>query len=92
MNVGRASSPAYDSRAVARAIIEEVLLRRPEQLTVAELRQKIVGDPDDEREVETALEAIRNLRESGLIRYRDDDQLVEPTHAVLRYVALVASP
>jgi hypothetical protein len=92
LNAGRASSPAYDAQVVARAILEEVLLRRPDRLTVAELRQKVVGDPDDEREVETALEAIHYLRESGLIRYRDDDQLVEPTQAVLRYVALVELP
>jgi hypothetical protein len=85
------NSPAYDPEIVARSILEEVIRLHPERLTVAELSLKIMGDPEDEREVETAGEAIQSLRASGLVRYRNDDRLVEPTQAVLRYVALMGS-
>jgi len=50
---------------------------------------KIVSDPDDGREVETVARAIRNLREFSLFRDRDDE-IVEPTQAALRAVALLA--
>jgi Helix-turn-helix domain len=83
--------PKHDLDLVARAILEEVLRRHPEGLTVAGLSLRIVGDPEDVREVETVAEAIQSLRASGLIRYRDDDQLVEPTQAVLLYMALLRS-
>jgi hypothetical protein len=89
--VNSADSPAYDPEIVSRTILEEVIRLHPERLTVAELSLRIVGDPGDEREAETAAEAIHDLRAFGLIRYRDDDKLVEPTQAVLRYVALMRS-
>jgi hypothetical protein len=84
-------APAYNREIVARAILEEVLRLHPERLTVDELSMRIVGDPEDEREVGTAAEAIYDLRASSLIRYRNDDQLVEPTQVVVRYVELVGS-
>lgn len=84
--------PKYDPEHVERAVLEEVLRRHPERLTIGELSLRIVGDPEDELEVEIAAEAIHDLRASGVVRYREDDQLVEPTHAVLRYVELLESP
>ncbi len=84
-------STKYDPELVERAVLEEILRLYPQRLTVEEMSLRIVGDPEDEREVETAAEAIRSLRASGLVRYRNDEQLVEPTQAVLRYVALMGS-
>lgn len=49
---------------------------------------RIVSDPDDGREVETVAQAIRNLRQFSLFRDRDDE-IVEPTQAALRAVALL---
>jgi hypothetical protein len=87
-----AGPAAYDLEIVARTILEEVLRLHPERLTVAELSLRIIGDPEDEREAETVAEALQRLRASGLIRYRNDERLVEPTQAVLRYVALMGPP
>ena len=81
--------PRYDPALVEQVILEEVIELHPQRLTVGELSLRIVGDPDDSTEVETAIHAIRDLRRSGLFRYRDDDQVVEPTHAALRAHALL---
>lgn len=84
--------PKYNLDAVAQAILVQIIDLHPERLAVREWLLRIVGDWDDGLEVETAQSAIRDLRVSGLIHYRDDDQLVEPTQAVLRYVALLGLP
>jgi hypothetical protein len=92
MNAANTAPTKYDPDLVARVAVEEVLRLHPERLTVGELSQRVVNDPGDEMEIETAAEAIHDLRASGVVRYREDDRLVEPTHAVLRYVALLRSP
>lgn len=92
VSVCPANSPAYDLEIVSRTVLEEVILRYRERLTVPELSLRIVGDPDDERETKTVADAIHDLRASGLIEYEDADQLVKATPAILRYVALVGSP
>jgi hypothetical protein len=43
-------------------------------------------------EIETAVEAAHSLRASGLVRYRNDDRVVEAAHATLRVAALLGSP
>jgi len=73
------------------AIMETVILEvtadlHPVHLSKADLTLKIVSDPDDDKEVGTAAQAIRNLREFGLFADRDDE-IVEPTPAALRAVA-----
>jgi hypothetical protein len=75
------------------AMVESVILQvaaelHPEHLTPTDLALKIVGDPDDSRELETAVQAIRNLRKCNLFSARDDET-VEPTAAALRAVALL---
>jgi len=57
-------------------------------MTVNELSREIVSNPDDTRETQTAAQAIRNLGEFGLLTTRDDE-IVEPTAAALRAVALL---
>ncbi len=76
------------------AIVEAVLLEvaaevHPQHLSAKELSLRIVSDPDDSREVETAAQAIRNLRELGLLCAQNDES-VRPTPAALRAVALLA--
>lgn len=87
-----ATPPQHDPEHVARAVLEEVLRLHPQRLTVDELSLRIAGDPEDDLEIETATEAIHGLRASGLIRYRNDDRVVEATHAALRAVGLLGSP
>jgi anti-sigma factor RsiW len=58
-------------------------------MTVAELCSWIAANPEDDREVETIREAIRDLKRSGLLRYRNDDQIVEPTQAAVQAFAVL---
>ena len=85
----RDTPPKYDLAIVESVILEVAAELHPRHLTARELSLRIVSDADDRREVETAAQAIRNLREFGLFRDRDDE-IVEPTPAALRAVALLA--
>ncbi len=80
--------PKYNVATVEAVILEEAAELHPRHLTDRELWLRIVSDADDAREVETATEAIRNLREFGLFANRDDE-VIEPTQAALRAVALL---
>lgn len=81
--------PKYDLTLVARAILEEAVELHPRRLTVGELALRIIGDPDDSREMATAIQAAEDLRKFGLFDYRDEDEVVEPTPAALRAFALL---
>lgn len=48
-------------------IFVEVIEHHPARLTVDELALRIVSDPDDGCEVETAAEAVRDLRRGGTL-------------------------
>lgn len=87
-----AGSPKYDPELVERVVLEEAIDLHPDRLTISGLTLKIVTDPSDDLEVETATHAIRDLRRSGLLRYRNDDEVVEPTHSALRAHALLNGP
>ncbi len=78
----------YDVSKVEAVILEVAAELHPEHLSTGGLLLKIVGNPDDGREVETGAQAIRNLREYGLFKDRNDE-IVEPTPAALRAVALL---
>lgn len=91
MSAGSDTPPKYDPEKVGRTVLFEVIELHPERLTVAELSQRIAVDPEDGEEIEMIVHAIRDLRCSGLVRYRNGDQLVEPTHAALRAAALLVS-
>lgn len=81
--------PKYNIAIVEAVILDEAAELHPRHLTARELSLRIVSDPDDSREIEVAAQAIRNLRELGLFKDRDDE-IVEPTPAALRAVALLA--
>lgn len=80
--------PKYNIAIVEAVILEVAAELHPRNLTVRELSLEIVSDAEDRREVETAAQAIRNLREFGLFRDRDDE-LVELTQSALRAAALL---
>jgi hypothetical protein len=90
MNADAGSSPKYNLSLVAALILEEAVELHPRHLTARELSLRIVIDPDDSREIETATGAIEDLREAGLLSHRNDDEVVEPTRAALRAVTLLA--
>jgi hypothetical protein len=84
----RNTPPKYDTAKVEAIILEVAAELHPQHFTAKELSLTIISDADDDREVETAAQAIRNLREFGLFRYRTDE-IVELTQAALRAVALL---
>jgi predicted transcriptional regulator len=83
-------SSQYDPVIVRQVLFEEIIELHPQRLTIAELARRIASDPIDGREIGTASEAISDLRRAGLVRYRNDDQVVEPTHAAFEAVKVLA--
>lgn len=77
------------SIAVEQALIEVVMEAHPARLTIPELTLRMAADPHDRREAETVREAAHELRRDGLLRYRNDDQAIEPTRAAIRAYALL---
>lgn len=82
------TSPNYNVAIVEAAILEIAAELHPEHLSTGGLLRKIVSDPDDAREIETGVQAIRNLREFGLFADRDDE-IVQPTPTALRACTLL---
>ncbi len=72
----------YDPRAVGKKILAEAIDQLPALWTAEFLIERIITDPKDRREIETAERALDNLRRSGKVRL-DADELVEPTRAGL---------
>lgn len=78
-----ATPPKYDPAAVGKKILAEVVDQLPALWTAEFLiAERIVSDPKDKREVETAERGLENLRRSGKVRLGTND-LVEPTDAAL---------
>jgi hypothetical protein len=71
-----------------RTVLHEIVELHPERLTIPELILRIARDPRDEATGERVRIATRDLRRSGLVRYRDGNEIVEPTHAALRAFVL----
>jgi hypothetical protein len=82
-------SPHYNVAIVEAVILEVAAELHPQNLTAKELALKIISNADDAREVETAAQAIRGLREFGLFADREDE-IVQPTPAALRACVLLA--
>jgi hypothetical protein len=81
-SISAEAPPKYRPAVVEQVILEEALRLHPRNLTAAELCERIVADPKDRREVETATQAIRSLKEFYLVRECDDGSL-EPTDTAL---------
>lgn len=81
----KANPAEPDPELIERAVLEEVVELLPVRLTVSELCQKITAGSQHQGRLEIARHAIRSLRGWGLVRYRDDDQLVEPTPAAVHF-------
>lgn len=77
-----------DPELVERAVLEEVVELLPVRLTVSELCQKITAGSQDKGRLEVVRHAVRDLRGWGLVRYRDVEQLVEPTPAAIHFFDL----
>jgi hypothetical protein len=82
------TQPKYDRAIVGQMLLLELVNGDTRCLSIGELVDRITADQNDPSEVETARAAIRELRETGLITYCDDAELVEPTPAALHAHAL----
>lgn len=80
-------SPKYDVVVVEAVILEVAAELHPMLLIPRDLALRVISDPDDKREVETAAQAIRDLRKFGLLS--KEEEIAEPTPAALRAVALL---
>lgn len=58
------------------------------QIAAEALIAAVVGDPDDEREMDVARQAISNLREHGLLTPERADGTLGPTAAGVKAAAL----
>lgn len=85
---GKPTPAKYDVTKVEAVILEVATELDPEHLSTGGLLLKVVGNPDDAREIETGVQAIRSLREVGLFTHREDE-LVDPTQAAVRAVKLL---
>lgn len=76
------STPAkYSPAKVKKKILAEVIDQLPTVWAACFLiTERIVSDPKDRREVETAEKALGQLQDSGLVTL-DQDELVRPTNA-----------
>jgi hypothetical protein len=59
------------------------------ELTIPELIMRIAQDPKDDATRDKIRIATRDLRRDGLVRYRDDDEVVTPTRPALRMYELL---
>lgn len=67
-----------------RTILEEVIETDPKtRLTIEELILSAASDPDSLEEADEIKLAVRELRRSGLIRYRNGEEILEATPAAL---------
>jgi hypothetical protein len=81
------TSPKYSVATVEAVLLEMAAELHPEHLSTEGLLLEVVTDPEDEREIETGMQAISSLREIGLFTRRDE--IVEPTPAAARAVKLL---
>lgn len=89
MKIYPGPSPKYNVLLVAGLLLEDAVELHPQHLTTHELSLRIVVDPNDSKEIDTAAQAIRYLRESGLVECQNDNKVVKPTLTARRVVALL---
>ncbi|HET6571074.1 MAG TPA: hypothetical protein VFG58_06265 [Solirubrobacterales bacterium] len=79
--------PGHDLKIVEGAVLEMAVELHPTHLSRKDLLQRIVGKRADALEIETARQAIANLRGSGVLHERDG--ILEPTRSTLRTAGLL---
>jgi hypothetical protein len=65
MTDGARTPSKYNPAIVAQVILEVTVELHPRCLTSDDLSRRIVADPEDRREVEAAMQAIRNLEQAA---------------------------
>lgn len=79
--------PAAQDAATESAVLQQVLILHPAQVTVAELVREIAGDAAEFGERDAVERAVRDLVGAGLLHRHD--AFVAPTRAALRFNELL---
>lgn len=72
-----------------RIVITEILQLYP--LTISELIIRVASNPDDGATEDRVRIITRDLRRDGVVRYRNNDEVVEPTRAAIRMDELLTA-
>jgi hypothetical protein len=80
-------TPAADDAATESAVLQQILIYHPAQVTVGELIRELARDPADFAESDAIERAVRDLTGAGLIHRHD--AFVIPTQAALRFNELL---
>jgi len=80
------TNPVYQQDKVEALILDIVIERR--RIGTDALVAEVVIDTGDEREMETARQAISGLREHGLLEPEQEDGTLEPTATAIKAAAL----
>jgi hypothetical protein len=78
---------AGEDAATESAVLQQVLVLHPTQITLAELTREVGGHPSDFVQRDAIERAVRNLTGAGLLHLHDS--FVLPTRAALRFDELL---
>jgi hypothetical protein len=78
---------ADEDKATESAVLQQVLVLHPTQITLAELTLELGGQPADFAQRDAIERAVRNLTGAGLLHQHDS--FVLPTRAALRFDELL---
>jgi hypothetical protein len=81
---------AGEDALVEAAVLRQVLLLHPTQVTLEELIREIAADPDAFAERDAIERAVRDLTRAGLLHRSGD--LILPSRAALRFDELLGEP
>lgn len=79
--------PSREDAATESAVLQQVLVLHPTQITLAELTLELGGQPADFAQRDAIERAVRNLTGAGLLHQHDS--FVLPTRAALRFDELL---
>jgi hypothetical protein len=80
-------TPAEDDAIVEAAVLRQLLVLHPVQITFDELLREIAVEPDDFSQRDAVERAVRDLAAAGLLHRRED--FVIPSRAALRFDELL---
>lgn len=80
-------TPAAEDVATEAAVLQQVLVDHPAQVTIGELVRELTSDSADFAERDAVERAIRDLTGAGLLHR--NDAFVVPTRAALRFNELL---
>lgn len=84
------AATAGDDASVEAAVLRQLLLLHPAQVTVEELVREVAADPESFAERDAIERAVRDLARGGLV-HRSGEFAI-PSRAALRFAELLGAP